>query len=308
MKPRNREINIFSLSLMDVISGAMGAFLIVMVLLSQYYVFDPETSEDADDLRQRLDAAIAGLSVVRNGTEQIFSELISSNEGASTTGIGGAENAADIEALAEGVAADIDRVSNHLEAVHVEMNRLEEDLQQANAQLARAEGLVERFEMRRPLVVGAHWDCDANIDLFIESDRVSVDTNTGSALFDPRARAQQNFTGDATSDTTRGPASEMSLVSETPKNSRYKIFINLMAGPVDVVCGVVTHALGYDGFFAVPPVATLTFAESFEYLGAVTVDDAWRVAYRPPTASERASELAAVRKRIAEKPRTKTTP
>lgn len=37
MKRRNREINIFNLSMLDVISGAMGAFLIIMVILLPYY-------------------------------------------------------------------------------------------------------------------------------------------------------------------------------------------------------------------------------------------------------------------------------
>lgn len=37
MKRRNREINIFNLSMLDVISGAMGAFLIIMVVLLPYY-------------------------------------------------------------------------------------------------------------------------------------------------------------------------------------------------------------------------------------------------------------------------------
>jgi len=37
MRRRNREINIFSLSMLDVISGAMAAFLIIMVVLMPYY-------------------------------------------------------------------------------------------------------------------------------------------------------------------------------------------------------------------------------------------------------------------------------
>jgi hypothetical protein len=40
MKRRNREINIFNLSMLDVISGAMGAFLIIMVILLPYYKKD----------------------------------------------------------------------------------------------------------------------------------------------------------------------------------------------------------------------------------------------------------------------------
>jgi hypothetical protein len=37
MKRRNRDINIFNLSMLDVICGAMGAFLIIMVILLPYY-------------------------------------------------------------------------------------------------------------------------------------------------------------------------------------------------------------------------------------------------------------------------------
>ena len=40
MKRRNREINIFNLSMLDVISGAMAAFLMVMVILFPYYKKD----------------------------------------------------------------------------------------------------------------------------------------------------------------------------------------------------------------------------------------------------------------------------
>ncbi|MEI6414245.1 MAG: hypothetical protein WCP34_08295 [Pseudomonadota bacterium] len=37
MRPRNREINIFDMNLLNVISKAMAAFLIVMVILMPYY-------------------------------------------------------------------------------------------------------------------------------------------------------------------------------------------------------------------------------------------------------------------------------
>ena len=37
MKPRNREINIFNLSMLDVICGSLGAFVIIMIILMPYY-------------------------------------------------------------------------------------------------------------------------------------------------------------------------------------------------------------------------------------------------------------------------------
>lgn len=43
MKKKNREINIFNLSMLDVIMSAMGAFLIIMVVLLPYYKKDAQT-------------------------------------------------------------------------------------------------------------------------------------------------------------------------------------------------------------------------------------------------------------------------
>src|ERR1700704_3507811 len=37
MKPRNREINIFNMSLLDVLCGALGAFCFMMLVLFPYY-------------------------------------------------------------------------------------------------------------------------------------------------------------------------------------------------------------------------------------------------------------------------------
>ena len=57
MKPRNREVNIFNLSMLDVISGAMGAFLIVMVILLPYY--KKENIDYQRELQQSRAAEVA---------------------------------------------------------------------------------------------------------------------------------------------------------------------------------------------------------------------------------------------------------
>ncbi len=56
MKPKNREVNIFNLSMLDVISGALGAILMVMIVLFPFY--GRETSAgDAEYWRQRAEKA-----------------------------------------------------------------------------------------------------------------------------------------------------------------------------------------------------------------------------------------------------------
>src|SRR5580658_3880769 len=48
MKPRNREINIFNMSLLDVLCGALGAFCFMMLVLFPYYSQDKGVAKAPD--------------------------------------------------------------------------------------------------------------------------------------------------------------------------------------------------------------------------------------------------------------------
>ena len=56
MRKRNREINVFNLSMLDVISSAMAAFLIIMVVLLPYY--DRMPMEYVAELKEKLAVAV----------------------------------------------------------------------------------------------------------------------------------------------------------------------------------------------------------------------------------------------------------
>ena len=45
MRARNREINIFNMSLLDILCGALGAFCFMMIVLLPYY--KPGAADDA---------------------------------------------------------------------------------------------------------------------------------------------------------------------------------------------------------------------------------------------------------------------
>jgi len=68
---------------------------------------------------------------------------------------------------------------------------------------------------------------------------------------------------------------------------------------------VVTHAISYDGFFVAPPSTVLTFEKPFDYLGVISVDEAFKIEFREPTPNEREVDIAAVRKRILGTPAPK---
>lgn len=72
MKPRNREINIFNMSLLDILSGALGAFCFLMLVLFPYYTpdkskgkapeappgVDPKTYEEAMARVRQMEATL----------------------------------------------------------------------------------------------------------------------------------------------------------------------------------------------------------------------------------------------------------
>lgn len=58
MRRRNRDINIFNLSMLDVICGAMGAFLIIMIILLPYYKKESiDYQKELNQARSAEDAA-----------------------------------------------------------------------------------------------------------------------------------------------------------------------------------------------------------------------------------------------------------
>jgi hypothetical protein len=58
MRPRNREINIFNLSMLDVICGSLGTFILLMIILLPYYKkSNIDYQQEIQQIQQQLDAS-----------------------------------------------------------------------------------------------------------------------------------------------------------------------------------------------------------------------------------------------------------
>ena len=62
MARRDREINIFNIAFLDVITGAMGAFVLMVLLLAPYYTGTVRTSPHIDKAQQAIRQAEQDLS------------------------------------------------------------------------------------------------------------------------------------------------------------------------------------------------------------------------------------------------------
>src|SRR5262245_2849983 len=82
MRRPHRSIETFDISLMAVVTKAMGAFLVLMLLLMPYYSSSPLGKDEAEDLARKVQDADAKIKGVLNrlGDKELGKDLVSARE------------------------------------------------------------------------------------------------------------------------------------------------------------------------------------------------------------------------------------
>src|SRR5258708_27756825 len=162
MKRRNREINIFNMSLLDVLCGALGAFCFLMLVLLPYYDPNPAKSK-APEVPPGVDPKTYEEAMAR------IKELD--------------------EALKkfQKYAQELEEQNKQLEARNKQLENQLKDSKEASGQ----------FEMRNPVIaigrfVGSPTD---EFEMYIESDRSTADGRRDRKV-DPNVAQGTFFTGD----------------------------------------------------------------------------------------------------------------
>lgn len=161
MKPRNREINIFNLSMLDVISGALGAFLIIMIVLFPYYnkeVIDYQ--RENEELRGRIQTLTEQLETAREAVQAARERAETAEEAleAAQQRAEAAEEALQTaQASTEQLRRQMEAAQQRAEAAEAEAQRNQQRAETAERQLAKT------F-----LVVYIRWDAsNQDIDLHV---------------------------------------------------------------------------------------------------------------------------------------------
>jgi len=282
---QRRDINIFNLSMMDVISGAMGAFLIIMVILMRYY-------KDDEDVAAQREAAQKQMDEMERKIQEAIEQL------QATTDVDVEELLRKLEELKHQVAEarrEVTRLSNDLQAARNRVNQL----QQRNDELEREnEVLKRRVEIADTFVVQSTWQSatPVDVDVFIEST-IQTDKNE-LLLFDPRAKYPAKFRGDLRSDddTTVGP--DIWVINGARSNVSYKVFAYLHSTPPGLGEVSVTTQFANNSFKRFMDPVTLSGAKTFELVGVLRTDDKGWTSVQPVTDADRASEQQAVNARM----------
>ena len=133
MRPRNREFNILNMSFLDVICGAMGAFLIIMVILMPYYKQEKKDFvQSIGKLRQELAKSSQRLEETETKlgrAEEKSRELEQEHQKAKSQN-------QELTEKAQSQNQELDKTSQRLEETELELAKVRRELnQQINVSL-----------------------------------------------------------------------------------------------------------------------------------------------------------------------------
>lgn len=171
MKRPRREAGGGEVALMAVITKAMGAFLILVVIMLPHYVLSVSSSKTADQAQERAEKASKEVDEIADRlkkgrlTDEEIDELLRK-----------------IEALKKELAAlhdEIAQLKNELNQALAEVERLKKTNQELEEEIARLKKELEELKQKQigPLIVALSWsECPgARISLYVQSDELTKD-------------------------------------------------------------------------------------------------------------------------------------
>ncbi len=231
MMRRQREIATLSLSMLDVIAGAMAAFLILMVILLPYYEKDTVSLQAAiAELRQAVAAAQTAQAAAEAAAQQARAQAEAAVQQARA-----AAEAAIQQAQAQAAQAQAQAAESQAQAAQAQA--------EAERQRARAEGLARQLA-RTFLVLYVRWDTHDDVDLHLFDP-------SGAEFWWNKAKTIPGRPGELSEDNIIGPGNEVWEIRDAPAGD-YRVVVDLFQvrdtrKPV-VVKGRVFHRDGSEVF------------------------------------------------------------
>lgn len=137
MKRPHRSIETFDISLMAVVTKAMGAFLVLMLLLMPYYSSSPLGKDEAEDLARKVQDADAKIKGVLDklGDKDLGQNLISAREQLGS----GAQLINQLKRYVDQLSAQVTRLEEKIVTLTAELDQLKKDKTTLTARVAELE-------------------------------------------------------------------------------------------------------------------------------------------------------------------------
>lgn len=301
MRGRNREINIFNMSLLDILCGALGAFCFMMIVLLPYY--KPGTGEDAK-AQKELEETIKDLDKLKEKLKD-------------------AELAKELAELIEKLKKEIEELKGRVNSLVAENKNLQDqikglqkqvdDLAARNKQL---EDKANRLDWRQPFIAEAglgiflNPEYSGRIDFFLWSDMKAEDGKTMQPRYNPAKFPHSNsWQGELKYSSAGRDPRVVWMVRDVPYDNVWKIYAHLKLEKQDAtdpkkfnpipIFGSVNIEVFVDCYGSdlqyLPP-APVTAEHPWTLVGFIKSDknDASKVTTRAATQAEREAEWKAL--------------
>ena len=235
MKRKNREISIFSMSALDLFASAMGAFILIAVVMFPYF---PNTGtadqRDLDEALERLqqgEADNVALQGVLSEIRQDLERRLEAARDAARREVDAARRAA------EEARGEADAARRETEEARGDADAARQAAEEVRGEAEAAGRELERERRRKFLLVTISWEGTDDVDLHI------VDPLGNEFYY--KARTHSGTVARFEEDTIRGPGNEVWLHPQvTP--GEYKIYYRLydQHSSTVTVRGSIVHSVG----------------------------------------------------------------
>lgn len=267
MRARAREVNIFNMSLLDILCGALGAFCFMMLVLLPYY----KPPSNAEDLRQE-----------QANTDDLMQQLQKLKDSAKDS-----ELARQLNDLVNKLQDQIKQLQGEVNRYASENQQLKED----NKNLTETnQKQSDQLEMRQPFMtlVGSH-PAQA-LDLYLESDNTASDKKSKNPPFDlVKPHNSEYWNGDVTSWWPEHGICVW-LTRDAPVGVHYKIYVKLCGDPASRQPTNVNGSLLGNGWSIPFPDMPLSPARYWGLLGTITAGKDGKATFAVATDAERDAE------------------
>jgi hypothetical protein len=270
MRTRTREVQIFNMSLVDILCGALGAFCFMMLVLLPYY------KPANEDLRKQ-----------EANTQDLLKQLEK------------LKNAAKDSTLAQQMADVIRKLQDQITQLQGQLNQFaaqNERLKTENQNLtAKNDKQFRQLDMRRPFVTMAVTDPPQDVGIYLDSDGMTEEKKSNPP-FDPANPHQPFFFAGDISGWWSDHGAAVWMTRDAPAGVHYKLYVKipqatdvLTAFAAPPATTVKTMALGDTWKLELPDV-TLNSARFWALVGTFTVNPDEKLTFKEASQAERDAE------------------
>lgn len=304
MRARRREINIFNMSLLDILCGALGAFCFMMIVALPYYI-PPGTAQDLRQSQEETEKLMRDLEKMKERLPDQKSidemeEMLRRLE-AQVKALQGRVNILTAEneewqrqtTQLTREKAELQQQMTQLTAEKNELTRQNQQLRAKNDDLEKENAnLKAQLARKQPLTFIARADDAAqSIDLITMTKNQVA--NSPSSMFQGWLDGQFDSFRELPLALLRARGIALAAINERPPGAEWKLYIRLTS-PAAIQRATAVQCTMFGDFRFDPPSklgrATIEPGRPWVLLGTLQIDKNFRPSFQEATAGERDAE------------------